>query len=89
MHQTGNHTRFTGQPVELDCGEWKADDYGVRTVKMDKYFSKIPVTACSHPILPIEILKNVDTATERITLAYFQGSRLADDYGRPGSMRQC
>ncbi len=74
MHQTGNHTRFTGQPVELDCGEWKADDYGVRTVKMDKYFSKIPVTACSHPILPIEILKNVDTATERITLAYFKAA---------------
>ena len=32
------------------------------------------MVACSHPILPIEILKNVDTATERITLAYFKAA---------------
>ena len=74
MRQTGNHTKFTGQPLELDCGEWEADDFGVRTVKYDKNFARIPVTACSHPILPVEILKNVDTATERITLAYYKSA---------------
>lgn len=70
MRQTGNKTRFTEQPLELDCGEWQADDLGVRAIRYDKNFTKVPVLACSHPILPVEILKNVDTATERITLAY-------------------
>lgn len=72
QRQTGTKTRFTEQPLELDCGEWQADDLGVRTVRYDKNFTKVPVTACSHPILPVEILKNVDTATERIALAYFK-----------------
>lgn len=70
QRQTGNKTRFTEQPLELDCGEWQADDLGARAIRYDKNFTKVPVLACSHPILPVEILKNVDTATERITLAY-------------------
>ena len=28
--------------------------------------------ACSHPVLPIEILKNIDTGIERVTLAFFK-----------------
>lgn len=74
QRQTGNRTRFTEQPEELECGEWEATDWGVKTVRFDKNFTRIPVVACSHPILPIEILKNVDTATERITLAYFKAA---------------
>lgn len=74
QRQTGNRTRFTEQPEELECGEWEATDWGVKTVRFDKNFTRIPVVACSHPILPIEILKNVDMATERITLAYFKAA---------------
>ena len=73
--QTGKRTGFTGQPLELECGEWDADDLGVRTVRYDKGFTRIPVIACSHPVLPTEILKNVDTATERITLAYYKSAQ--------------
>ncbi len=65
-------TRFTDQALELYCGEWIADDMGVRTTRYTKDGAPIPVTACSHPILPIEILKNVDTSEERLTLAYFK-----------------
>ncbi len=72
--QTGNHTRFTDQPMELICGEWVANDLGVRTVRYDKNAMPTTLQACSHPILPIEILKNVDTAQERITLAYFKAA---------------
>ena len=72
MRQTGGKTRFTDQPLELSCGEWNADDLGVRTFRFDKNMMSIKITACSHPILPVEILKNVDTAEERITLAYFK-----------------
>lgn len=70
--QTGQKTRFTDQPLELVCGEWTANDLGVRAIRYDKNATPVPFQACSHPLLPIEILKNVDTAAERITLAYFK-----------------
>ena len=72
--QTGNKTQFTDQPLELICGEWTANDLGVRTIRYDKNAMPVPFQACSHPILPVEILKNVDTAEERITLAYFKSA---------------
>lgn len=72
--QTGNKTKFTDQPLELVCGEWTANDLGVRTIRYDKNAMPVPYQACSHPILPVEILKNVDTAQERITLAYFKSA---------------
>ena len=74
MRQTGNCTKFTEQPLELECGEWQATDLGIKTMRM-KNNDMIPVIACNHPILPVEILKNVDTATERITLAYFKSAQ--------------
>lgn len=74
MRQDGNRTRFTGQPLELSCGEWTADDLGVRTTRFDRNFQPVPVLACSHPLLPVEILKNVDTSEEKITLAYFKSA---------------
>lgn len=72
--QTGNKTQFTDQPLELICGEWTANDLGVRTIRYDKNAMPVPFQACSHPVLPVEILKNVDTAEERITLAYFKSA---------------
>ena len=74
MRQTGNKTAFTDQPLELICAEWSATDMGVKTVRYDKNMQPIPVIACSHPIMPVEILKNVDTSEERITLAYFKSA---------------
>ena len=72
--QTGQKTKFTDQPIELICGEWTANDLGVRAIRYDKNAMPVPAQACSHPLLPIEILKNVDTAEERITLAYFKSA---------------
>lgn len=66
----GSKTRFTSQPLELSCGEWQADDFGVFQTKTDNNFNTIRQIACTHPILPVEILKNVDTSEERISLAY-------------------
>lgn len=72
MRETGNVTRFTEQPAELQCGPWKADDMGVSMQKFDSRGMPVCITACSHPILPIEILKNVDTSEERVKLAYYK-----------------
>lgn len=72
MMQHGNMTQFTGQPEELQCGAWRATDLGVTMQKFDGRGMPVQITACTHPILPVEILKNVDTGEERVTLAYFK-----------------
>ena len=72
MMQHGNTTQFTGQPEELQCGAWRATDLGVTMQKFDGRGMPVQITACTHPILPVEILKNVDTGEERVTLAYFK-----------------
>lgn len=61
-----NTTDFTGQELELVCGEWYADDMGVTSV--DKMGFEI--IACNHPIMPIQRLVNVDSGIEKIKLAY-------------------
>lgn len=72
MMEHGNVTQFTEQPVELQCGPWRATDLGVTMQKFDGRGMPVQITACLHPILPIEILKNVDTGEERLKLAYFK-----------------
>ena len=72
MLDQGNVTHFTEQPLQLQCGMWDANDLGVSTVKYDKSGFPTTVVACSHPVLPIEILKNIDTGIERVTLAFFK-----------------
>ena len=72
MHARGNTTQFTGQPLELECAGWIAGDSGVYTERLDNQWVPVRIMACSHPILPVRILKNVDTGEERVTLAYFK-----------------
>lgn len=72
MKETGNKTSFTGQSLQLECGQWRANDSGVTMQRWDNKGIPIVVNACTHPILPIEILKNVDTSEERMRLAYFK-----------------
>ena len=72
MKQTGNQTSFTEQPIELECGAWMTSDQGIFTEKTDSKGFPVRITACSHPLLPVEILKNVDTGEERVSLAYFK-----------------
>ncbi len=72
MRAVGNVTHFTEQRTELQCGPWKADDLGIFMQKFDKNGMPVKVMACSHPILPVEILKNVDTNEERVRLDYYK-----------------
>lgn len=64
-------TQFEGQPLELNCGQWQADDMGVSIIGRygeDAY-------ACTHPILPVERLVNIDTGVEKLRLAYRKGKQ--------------
>ena len=66
-----NRTDFTGQALELDCGSWSASDIGVYgTDKLG-----FEVTACYHPILPIQRLVNIDSGIHKVKIAFSLGRR--------------
>lgn len=64
-------TRFDQQPLELDCGDWDACDYGIFRESVDGRRE----CACAHPILPIERLVNLDTGEVKLKLAFKQNGR--------------
>lgn len=61
-----NMAVFTDQPLELNVGDWYADDCGITTI--NRFGDEI--VACNHPILPVQRLVNIDTDAEKLTLAY-------------------
>lgn len=57
--------------MELNTGEWIADDFGVR-----KYGAMGSIElACSHPIMPVEKLRNIDTGELKVRLAFRRGGK--------------
>ncbi len=64
-----NVTEFSNQPIQLDAGDWTADDSGVS--RKNGYGVEI---ACPHPILPAERLVNIDTGEEKLQLSFRKGS---------------
>jgi len=62
-----NQTDFGYVNGELNCGNWIADNNGIRVLTI--FGEKL---ACYHPILPVERLYNIETKTEKITLAYLR-----------------
>lgn len=64
-----NLTQFDDQAFEFDTGEWMADDSGVW-----RYGSMGTCEiACSHPILPTERLRNIDTGELKVRLQFRRG----------------
>lgn len=66
-----NMTSFDDQELELDTGEWTADDSGIWRYGS---FGGQEI-ACSHPIMPVERLKNIDTGELKIRLAFRRGKQ--------------
>ena len=64
-----NVTNFTNQPLELNAGDWEADDSGIFT--KNGYNDEV---ACPHPIMPVERLVNIDTGEEKLQLAFRKGT---------------
>lgn len=70
-----NSVSCTKPPIEnLKCGEWTVDDCGVYKYKIVN-FENVKITACPHPIIPIERLINVDTDTEKVKLAFLKDGK--------------
>ncbi len=61
-----NYTNFTGPYDAQQCKGWIATDEGVYSMMSGDREE----LACYHPILPIERLKNLETGSEQIKLAY-------------------
>lgn len=59
-------TDFPGQPLVLNCGQWDCDRHGI--FRTGRFGGR--EAACSHPIMPVERLQNVDTGETRIKLAF-------------------
>lgn len=69
----GNKINFTDCPFsQLECGQWIADDTGVYKVDYNSMMQPNKIKACPHPIIPVEIINNVDTNTEKIKLAFYK-----------------
>ena len=61
-----NQTEFDQQALELNCGEWISNDWGI--------YRETPMGgreyACTHAIMPVERLVNIDTNEVKVKLAY-------------------
>lgn len=69
---SNNYTHFGNDKYpELFCGSWIADMNGVRCVDN----SGAPHIACYHPIMPIEVLTNVENNGQKVTLAFCKNGR--------------
>lgn len=66
-------TMFTGQPMELNTGKWRADDFGVSREGREG-----EEVACPHPIMPVERLVNIDTGVEKLRIAFSKGKKWRD-----------
>lgn len=74
--QGGNKTKFTDCPyTQLDCGQWNADDTGVYKLDYNNMMQPIKIKACSHPIIPIERLINIDTNIEKVKLGFYKDKK--------------
>lgn len=63
-----NYTSFDGTYEDMFCGNWKADEGGIRTFTI--YGERL---ACYHPIIPVQRLVNAETGKEKIKLAFKKG----------------
>lgn len=72
-----NKTNFTDCPYQqLNCGQWIADDTGIYKIEYSSQtFQTSKIKACSHPIIPVERLVNIDTNIEKIKLAFYKDKK--------------
>ena len=61
-------SEFGDQPFELNTGEWTADEGGIW-----KHGNNGTVWACSHPIMPVQRLRGVDTGLIKVKLLFWRG----------------
>lgn len=71
-NQEEHYTQFPGQPLQLRCGDWIADEEGVRKFVLLGNGNTKPEIASFIPLLPSTIYENQETGTEKIELSFFK-----------------
>ncbi|ADB48303.1 DUF927 domain-containing protein [Acidaminococcus fermentans DSM 20731] len=71
-NQEEHYTQFPGQPLQLRCGDWIADEEGVRKFVLLGNGNTKREDASSIPLLPSAIYENQETGTEKIELSFFK-----------------
>lgn len=67
----GYFTKFPEQPLVLECGnKYICDDHGVQVLETAGRCYKV---VCFQPIMPVEILKNLDTGVYKVRVAFRRG----------------
>lgn len=61
-----NWTNFDGPYDRMYCGTWIVTEEGIYSQNT----GTADVLACRHPVIPVEVLKNLETDDEQVKLAY-------------------
>lgn len=68
--------RFTDPPIKgLKSGEWVAEDAGIYRNQEKTNGETYKEYACSHPVIITERLCNIDSETEKLTLAFLKDDK--------------
>lgn len=70
-------TEFTRQPLAVKIPqEYVCSDSGIKLVKYDAFtHQEEEKNVCSHPIMPVERLVNIDTYIEKVKLAFYKDKK--------------
>lgn len=66
-----NITAFPDQPKQIFCGKYSCDDNGI------SYYGRMgdKIEVCSHPIMPIKRIIDIDSNAEKLEIAYSRGGK--------------
>lgn len=66
-------TNFTNSPIKLKCKNYICNDLGITKSEFNPSLMKtVDTFICTHPLLPVERLINVDTNIEKVKLAFYK-----------------
>jgi len=64
-------TMFPDQPVQMRSGKYVCDQFGIAyTGRMGE-----EIEVCSHPLMPVKRIVNIDTNEEKLEIAYSRGGK--------------
>lgn len=69
-------TEITNAPLKLKCKDYICTDLGILKAEFNQTLMQTDEkVVCTHPILPVERLINVDTNTEKVKLAFYKDKK--------------
>lgn len=69
-------TCFTKAPIKLKCKNYICNDFGITKSEFNPILMRTADTLiCTHPLLPVERLINVDTNIEKVKLSFYKDKK--------------